>query len=154
MKIKVKIAKATTRDLPEMYKIELASYDTPWPKEMFYLDYLFDGKAHYYVARWMKKIVGFLGVWSEEEKLHIVNIAVHPSYRKRGVGSQLMEFAVSIAKKSRKKEIYLEVRKTNFVAQKLYKKYGFEETGNISKYYLNGEDGIIMRRKLNEHNGN
>ncbi len=154
MKIKVKIEKATTRDLPEMYKIELASYDTPWPKEMFYLDYLFDGKAHYYVARWMKKIVGFLGVWSEDEKLHIVNIAVHPSYRKRGVGSELMKFAVSLAKKSGKKEIYLEVRKTNFIAQKLYKKFGFEEKGKLPKYYLDGEDGIIMGRNLNEYTGN
>ncbi len=154
MKIKVKITNATTKDLAEMYKIELASYETPWPREMFYLDYLFDGKAHYYVARWMKKIVGFLGVWNEGEKLHIVNIAVHPSYRKKGVGSQLMEFAIYLARRSKKKEIYLEVRESNSVAQKLYKKFGFSEDGRIPQYYIDGEDGIIMRRKLNEHTGN
>jgi ribosomal-protein-alanine N-acetyltransferase len=154
MKIAVRISEATTKDLPEMYKIEIASYDTPWPREMFYLDYLFDGKAHYYVAKWMKKIVGFLGVWNEQDKLHIVNIAVHPSYRKRGVGSQLMEFAISLAKKGKKREIYLEVKQSNKVAQKLYKKFGFTENGKIPNYYIDGEDGIIMRRSLNEYSGN
>ena len=151
IKLAVRITKATTKDINAMYEIEILSYEMPWPKEMFVLDYLFDGKAHYYTAKWMRKIVGFVGIWNEDSKFHIVNIAVHPDYRKKGIGSKLMQFVISLARQSHKKEIYLEVRKSNKVAQKLYKKFGFNVVDTIEKYYTNGEDGLIMRKVLNEN---
>ncbi len=153
IELSVKITKATTKDIDSMYEIETLSYEMPWPKEMFVLDYLFDGKAHYYVAKWMRKNIGFLGIWNENDKLHIVNIAVHPDYRKKGVGSKLMQFAIDLAKKLHKKEVYLEVRESNMIAQKMYKKFGFYISGRIEKYYTNGEDGLIMRKAINENTG-
>ncbi len=154
IKIAIKMEKATTKDFEKMYEIELTSYMEPWPKEMFVMDYLFNGKSEYYTAKWMKRVVGFIALWNEGEKLHIVNIAVHPEYRKKGVGSKLIEFAVKLAKKNSKKEIYLEVRKSNEIAQKLYKKFGFDRSKELERYYNNGENGYIMRKALNGYTGN
>jgi ribosomal-protein-alanine N-acetyltransferase len=154
MNIAVKIEKATTKDFNEIYEVELLSYEEPWPKEMFVMDYLFNAQSEYYVARWMGKIVGFIAVWNELEKLHIVNIAVNPKYRKKGIGTKLLGFAIKIAKKNSKKEIYLEVRKSNEIAQKLYEKFGFARVREIERYYNNGENGYIMRKAINEYTRN
>ena len=151
MKLSVKIEKATTKDFNEIYEIELMSYEMPWPKEMFVMDYLFNGKSEYFVARWMKKVIGFIGLWDEGDKLHIVNIAVHPDYRKKGVGKKLIEFAIKKAKKAHKNEIYLEVRKTNKIAQALYSKLGFEIREELENYYNNNENGYLMRKVVNEY---
>ena len=154
MNIAVKIEKATTKDFNEIYEVELLSYEEPWPKEMFVMDYLFNAQSEYYVARWMGKIVGFIAVWNELEKLHIVNIAVNPKYRKKGIGTNLLGFAIKLAKKNSKKEIYLEVRKSNEIAQKLYEKFGFVRIKEIERYYNNGENGYIMRKVINEYTRN
>ncbi len=150
----IKIENATSRDIEKIYNIELLCYKLPWPKEMLVLDYMFNGKSAYYVAKWMRNIVGFIGFWNEGEKLHIVNIAVHPDYRKRGIGTKLIDFAIKITKKSHKREVYLEVRKTNTVAQKLYKKFGFHITERKENYYTDGEEGFIMRKTIDGYTGN
>jgi len=151
IQIKLRISPATSKDLKEMYKIELLSYRDPWPKEMFIMDYLFNSNSRYYSAKWMKKVVGFLGLWFEEYRLHIVNIAVHPNYRGRGIGRKIMEFAIKLAEKERKNEIYLEVRESNVSAQKLYQHLGFKFSGEIPDYYSDGERGLIMKKVLHDY---
>ncbi|MCD6107697.1 MAG: ribosomal protein S18-alanine N-acetyltransferase [Caldisericaceae bacterium] len=145
------ISLATTKDLKAIYQIETLSYPDPWPREVFIMDYLFNSNSRYYVAKFLNKIIGFFGVWIEPEKLHIINIAVHPDYRRRGVGRKMIEFVIKLAKKKQKKEVYLEVRETNIAGQELYKQLGFEFNGIIFDYYSDGESGLIMRKVLNDH---
>jgi ribosomal-protein-alanine N-acetyltransferase len=144
------ISLSTTKDLKAIYQIEALSYPDPWPREVFVMDYLFNSNSRYYVVKFLNKTVGFLGIWIEPEKLHIINIAVHPDYRRRGVGRKMIEFVIKLAKKKQKKEVYLEVRETNIAGQELYKQLGFAFSGIIPDYYSDGESGLIMRKVLND----
>jgi len=83
------------------------------------------------------------------KKGHIVSIAVLPDYRRRGIGSKLLEQAMEALKDIYGcKEVYLEVRVSNNPAISLYEKYGFRKVKIIRGYYLDGEDAYIMARPL------
>jgi ribosomal-protein-alanine N-acetyltransferase len=142
----IKIAKARAIDIKKIIEIEELSYKDPWPREVFMIDYVFNRSAQYFVARVDNKICAFTGLWIEMDKFHIVNIAVHPDYRKRGIATYFMNFIIDYAKEKRTKEIHLEVRKSNTIAQNLYKKLGFEILEELKKYYQDGEDGYRMTK--------
>ena len=90
--------------------------------------------------------IGFL-VFEVEAggEVHIANIAVHPDYRRMGVGERLMR---KLLDKYEGCEVYLEVRVSNRIAQRLYKKLGFEIERTCLNYYPDGEHAYIMRRRL------
>ncbi len=149
--IGLRILPMNSKDIGEAYKIEQLSYRTPWSKAMFMMDYLLNNNSRYYSAKRMGRVVGFIAVWNEKERLHIVNIAVHPDYRRKGIGKRLIEFAIQLAKREGKKEIYLEVRVSNIAAQMLYKQAGFEVYRKKPNYYDDGEDGLVMKKVINEN---
>jgi ribosomal-protein-alanine N-acetyltransferase len=142
----IKITKARAIDIKKIIEIEELSYKDPWPREVFMIDYVFNRSARYFVAKIENKICAFTGLWIEIDKMHIVNIAVHPSYRKMGIGTYFMNFIIDYAKKEHVKEIYLEVRKSNIIAQNLYKKFGFQIIEELKRYYQDGENGYRMAK--------
>jgi len=84
-------------------------------------------------------------MWVVLDEAHITNIAVHPEYRGIGAASAIMEGLMELCRLENIAAITLEVRKSNIVAQSLYKKYGFVEEGLRKAYYVdNKEDAIIM----------
>jgi len=90
-------------------------------------------------------VVGYGGVWLILDEGHITNIAVHPEYRGIGVGNAILEALIEICKIEQITSMTLEVRKSNTIAQNLYKKYGFLEEGIRKNYYTDTkEDGVIM----------
>lgn len=92
-----------------------------------------------------KYIVGFAGIWVMADEAHITNIAVRQRYQHRGIGALLLTSIIDLAQELRASMMTLEVRASNIIAQKLYRKYGFEQAGIRHGYYLdNREDGIIM----------
>lgn len=143
----------TSKDIEEAYEIEKLSYNTPWPRSMFVMDYLFNNNSRYYSAKYVRRVVGFIAVWDEKDVLHIVNIAVHPNYRRMGIGKKLIKFAIQLAKREGKREVYLEVRVSNVAAQMLYKKTGFEVFKKRPYYYDDGEDGLVMKKVIDENFG-
>jgi len=97
------------------------------------------------VAEVDNKIVGYGGFWVVVDEGHITNIAVHPEYRSKGIGSKIMEGLIELAKKNGIISMTLEVRESNIVAQHLYAKFGFRPLGRRKGYYQdNNEDAIIM----------
>ena len=72
---------------------------------------------------------------------HIISIAVHPHYRRQGIGAQLLQRAM---KTPRLKKVWAEVRRGNQGAQAFYAKLGFQITGSIPNYYGN-EDALIVQ---------
>jgi len=144
----IKIVKAKAIDIKKIIEIENLSYKDPWPREVFMIDYVFNRSAHYFVARIGNKICAFIGLWIEMDRFHIINIAVHPDYRKRGIGTSLINFVINNAEKKRIKEVYLEVRKSNEIAQNLYKKLNFKVVEDLQKYYQDGEDGYRMAKTI------
>ncbi|MFU2158483.1 MAG: ribosomal protein S18-alanine N-acetyltransferase [Caldisericum sp.] len=140
----IEIVKAKANDFKKIIEIEELSYEDPWPREIFMVDYLFNASSDYFVAKLQGKVVGFVGVWYEGKKLHIINVAVHPNERGKGIGTSLLVFAINLAKELGHEVVYLEARKSNVSAQRLYKKLGFIEKEELKSYYQDGEDGIRM----------
>jgi ribosomal-protein-alanine N-acetyltransferase len=90
-------------------------------------------------------IIGFVGMWNMVDEAHIINIAVRSSHRGKGIGELLLISSIDMAKKLHARVVTLEVRVSNKVAQNLYSKYGFIETGLRKNYYTdNKEDALIM----------
>lgn len=137
-------------DLPEVLVIESLSFAEPWTEEMFLHELNSERIAESLVARMDEglgeRIVGFLCAWVVGGELHINNIGVHPSYRRRGIASQLLEEVLRRARAKGATAGYLEVRASNEAATTLYKCYGFQPIGLRRSYYDHPrEDAIVMR---------
>ena len=79
------------------------------------------------------------------DEAHITTIAMHPDYRRRGLGEFMLVGLIDIAYSISAKWVTLEVRVSNYSAQNLYRKYGFREAGLRHRYYSdNQEDALIM----------
>lgn len=82
--------------------------------------------------------------WLVADELHILNIAVHPRARRAGIGTVLMNEALSEAREKRIELLTLEVRRSNLAARRLYRKFNFEERRLRRNYYGVGEDALVM----------
>ncbi len=92
-----------------------------------------------------RRVVGYAGLWLMVDEAHVTAVAVSPAYRGFGIGELMMLGMVDIAREIGAQYLTLEVRVSNDVAQNLYRKYGFKETGVRRKYYSdNNEDALIM----------
>ena len=90
-------------------------------------------------------IVGYVSVWYQGEEAHITEIAVREGRRGKGIGELLLIGSLREAVKYGSKVMTLEARVSNFVAQRLYEKYGFKNVGTRKAYYSdNREDAVIM----------
>ena len=93
----------------------------------------------------LASIIGFAGLWLMVDEAHITTIAMHPSFRRLGLGEYMLASLIDIAYSISAKWVTLEVRVTNYNAQNLYRKYGFHEAGIRHRYYSdNNEDALIM----------
>ena len=93
----------------------------------------------------LASIIGFAGLWLMVDEAHITTIAMHPEFRRRGLGEYLLVSLIDIAYDINARWVTLEVRVTNYTAQNLYRKYGFREAGLRHRYYSdNQEDALIM----------
>ena len=90
-------------------------------------------------------VAGFVGTWYMVDEAHIVAIGVRNEFRGFGIGELMLIAAIEQAIQLESRVVTLEVRVSNFVAQNLYKKFGFTERGVRKSYYTdNREDALIM----------
>ena len=95
--------------------------------------------------RSVSHVAGVVGIWTAVDQAHIVVIATRPIRRGRGIGEMLLLATFAEALKIGASNATLEVRKSNWVARSLYRKYGFADVGVRHRYYHdNLEDAIIM----------
>jgi ribosomal-protein-alanine N-acetyltransferase len=93
----------------------------------------------------LASIVGFAGLWLMVDEAHVTTIAMHPNFRRKGLGEYMLASLIEIAYDIGARWVTLEVRVTNYNAQNLYRKYGFSEAGVRHRYYSdNQEDALIM----------
>lgn len=132
-------------DLDSVMEIEEASFPTPWSRNAFLSEIYENRRAYYLVARDNGHVAGYVGIWVILDEGHVTNLAVHPNFRRQGIGEQLMQSIISYARSRGAKRITLEVRASNLTAQSLYEKLGFVGVGTRPGYYHdNGEDAVIM----------
>jgi len=142
---RVYIDQMTLADLDGVMAVEEISYLTPWSRRAFVSELTENIHAHYIVARLGREVVGYAGMWVILDEAHVTNIAVHPDWRRRGLGERLLRELISRARARGATRVTLEVRKSNMVAQRLYTRLGFVPRGIRKGYYSDtGEDAIIM----------
>lgn len=132
-------------DLDHVIEIESASFPTPWSRNAFASELFHNSRACYLVASVGERVVGYIGTWLILDEAHVTNIAVHPDYRRQGIGETLLRSMMTVAASRGAKRMTLEVRVSNRPAQRLYEKLGFARIGLRRGYYHdNNEDAIIM----------
>jgi|YNPBryunderm2012_1023409.scaffolds.fasta_scaffold00341_3 ribosomal-protein-alanine N-acetyltransferase len=143
------IVQMRAQHIPFIVAIERSSFPQPWSYSLF-LSEISNRMASYFVALWEKKVIGYIGMWLVCEEAHITTFAIHPAYRGKGFGKRLFAYALQQARLRGCKEVLLEVRVSNVVAQNLYREFGFRPVGRRRGYYADGEDAILMKKDLAE----
>ena len=134
-------------DLDGVLAIEQVSYPAPWRREHF-LQEIYSHTSFPYVAVIDEMVVGYLCLMSLFEEAQILNIAVAPHQRGRGVARKLMDLAVSQARERGAEVLALEVRESNAGAIKLYEGFGFVRYFVRKGYYEGKEDALLMEKIL------
>lgn len=103
----------------------------------------------YIGAWWKEQLVGYAACRIERAALHILRMAVDPSYRGRMIGGQLLVAQSGIGELAGCRYAALEVRPSNSAALRLYKQFGFAPAGKRVGYYKqDGEDALVLRALL------
>lgn len=143
------ISRAGIVDIPVIMEIEKSIFPDPWDEQGF-MDLIFYYSNTFFILKKYDRILGFVaaGIEDTSEAVygHVMNLAVVPELRKRGLGGRLMqrleyEFLVCGAEGSQ-----LEVRVSNDAAISFYKKMGYSQVMVIDGYYNNIEDAVLMMK--------
>ena len=140
---KVKIS-----DLKEIYILETMIFkDEAWTKEMLKTELLNAENSKTLIIEEYGKILGYVISRSFFEEYYILNLGVFPPRQKEGIGTILLSSFLNSIKNS--SSVFLEVKKSNFHAIKLYKSSGFKIFGERKNYYKDGSSALMMNyRKL------
>ena len=146
--IRVHIRWMIRRDMPEVLQIEQDSFDYSWTEEDF-LRCLRQRNCIGMVAEQGEKVVGFMIYELHKNKLHILNFAVQQSFRRLGIGAQMVAKLIGKLSSHRRTRITLEVRETNLAAQLFFSKQNFRAVRVLRNYYEDsGEDAFQMQYRI------
>lgn len=138
-------------DLDQIMEIEKEAFTTPWSRNAFAMEITENLLAKYIVAEVDGKVAGYAGIWLIMDEGHITNIAVKKEHQGQGIGKFLIMGLIDYCKKQSIINMTLEVRKSNIIAQNLYKKYGFIDCGIRPNYYADDhEDAVIMWKTIED----
>ncbi|WP_047979532.1 ribosomal protein S18-alanine N-acetyltransferase [Ornithinibacillus contaminans] len=139
------IRKMELSDINQVMSVEIASFSSPWQEYIFEQEITQNQHAYYYVLTINQKVIGYVGMWVVLDDAQITNIAIMPGYRGNKLGEKLFGFAMQQAVGMGVSRLSLEVRVTNIVAQRMYRKFGLVPGGVRKNYYTdNNEDAIVM----------
>jgi len=142
----------TTKMLPEhldeIMSIEGTSYATPWSRDMF-LEEMSNRIARQLVFNLDDLIIGYICFWQVLEESHVLNLGVHPEFRRHGYGTLIMNSLEKLCKSDHIERIILDVGRRNVSARNLYRKCGFKVIGFRKNYYTDiGDDALVMEKRL------
>lgn len=138
----------TMADIPPIVEIELEAFSSPWTTEAFTNELINNLFARYLVMEYRGEIIGYGGMWVIMDEAHVTNIAVRSDFRGQGLGHRLLFELQRTAVFFGAVKMTLEVRVSNEIAQRLYRKFGFEPSGIRPRYYSDNEDALIMWAEL------
>jgi [ribosomal protein S18]-alanine N-acetyltransferase len=144
--VALEIRSLAPADLDAVEAIEQRAYPTPWSRSMFASELAkptsiclgaFEGDA----------LVGYVINARYVDAWHVMNVAVEPGRRRRGIATELLEHLFELTHDDERRGYTLEVRVSNGAAIRLYERLGFEQRGLRRGYYTdNREDALIMWR--------
>jgi ribosomal-protein-alanine N-acetyltransferase len=135
-------------DIDQALAIEQASFSMPWSRNLFLSEFRSPRVSTLIVALAdapVRTVIGFTVFWIVADEMHILNLAVSPEFRRKGIARKLVLAALNHAHKKGARRAFLEVRVSNAAAQKLYSTLGFTGTGVRREYYDSPvEDAVVM----------
>jgi ribosomal-protein-alanine N-acetyltransferase len=142
---RLEITRMRRRHLRGVMAIERQVYARPWSPNLFVAEMTEPNNRCYLVARIDKVVVGYAGMICYGDEAHITNIAVDPQRHRHGIGARLLYEQLRQTIEMGAHAVSLEVRVTNWGAQRLYGRYGFHPVGIRRNYYQElNEDALIM----------
>ncbi|MGL4944279.1 MAG: ribosomal protein S18-alanine N-acetyltransferase [Thermoguttaceae bacterium] len=131
------------RDLPSVAAIERASFDYPWHEDDF-LRCLHQRNCVGMVAEQAGEIVGMMMYETPRNRLHLLNLAVHPDYRRCGIGRQIVAKLQTKLVSQQRVKMTLEVRETNLAAQLFFRAMGFRAVAVLKDFYDDSNDDAYL----------
>ena len=146
----------TEKHVAQVAELEKICFGTAAWSEKSIASELNNALSLWIVAVEDEKVLGYVGSQTVMGETDMMNVAVHPDYRKQGIATGLITELIGALKKRESHCLTLEVRASNEPAKNLYKILDFEEIGIRKNYYRNPrEDALILRKEWqNEHSGN
>jgi [ribosomal protein S18]-alanine N-acetyltransferase len=137
-------------DLDEVVRIDASSRPTPWSRQSF-LQELQNPFSYCFTLKMEidchDQNTGFLCFRIVEEESEILSLVIHPKFRGKGLGKQLMKFYIDFCSQREIKTFYLETAASNQAAIRLYRSFSYSPIGVRPKYYQEKEDALLMVRR-------
>ncbi len=137
-------------DIGAVVEVERSSYAFPWTRGVFQNCLRVGYCSWVYLAG--RQIIGYAVMSVVADEAHILNICIHPEYQRQGLAKRLLRWMLSLARVHHADTLFLEVRVSNKVAQKLYEGFGFNQIGIRKDYYPakgGREDAVLLALSLN-----
>ncbi len=138
------------RDFPAVLAIENACFEFPWQEDDF-LKCLQQRNCIGMVAEYEGRVVGFMIYEVPKNRIHLLNMATAPEFRRQGVAAQMVAKLVGKLKNQRRTRIVLEVRETNLPALLFFRSQGFRAVEVLKNFYdETNEDAYTMQYRLTD----
>ena len=142
------IERMNATHVPQIAELEKVCFADPWSVTSIETE-LSSRLSLWFVAMEGDTVVGYVGSQTVIDESDVMNIAVHPDYRRQGIGEALLETLADALREKGSRGLTLEARVSNTPAVSLYKKAGFLQVGLRKYYYRNPkEDALILRKEL------
>lgn len=136
--------------IAQIAALEQLCFSDPWSENSVRSE-LSNPLSLWLVAKEDGRVIGYVGSQSVLPEADVMNLAVAPDCRKKGIGRALMTALIAQLRSRGVTALFLEVRVGNLPAQSLYQSLGFVEVGRRPKYYVNPiEDALILRKELTD----
>ncbi len=140
----------TERDIPKVINISLEYPELAWSETLF-LKEIHNPNSISIVTEHENQIIAYLCARVVIDECHLQNLGVSQYYRGKGIGTALMGELINRLAPFNASRIFLELRKSNDAALRLYKKMGFQIVAIRKQYYCNPtEEGILMLKTIHE----
>ena len=139
----IEIRRFRKDDVAAVAAIEKLTNPSPWSVEQFRAE-LDNPASRFDLLVVDNEVVAFLCAWIIVDEMQIQDVSTTPAFQRKGYASRLLEFTLANARKEGVGKVYLEVRRGNLPAQKLYKAFGFSVNGVRPNYYSDNEDALLM----------
>ena len=141
----LEIRKMQESDVDAVSALEAKVFTLPWSRALILKDIKENKSARFFTAKEDGVLAGYAGFWLLQDEMNIVNVAVHPEQRKKGVGKALLKHILAEGVREGAKIATLDVREGNVAARKLYESAGFIMIAVRKKYYTdNQENALVM----------
>ena len=143
--MKDEVIKLDKRDVHDLIELEAVCFAYNWTHEQFLLG-LEKSAFRVLGIRREGRLAAYMAFSLIEDEMEILNIAVHPDFRRQGLGKMLMNASFQICREHDIKKSFLDVKESNAPALALYRKYGYNTVGIRKKYYPDTrEDALLLR---------